>query len=297
MGKRRAAGNRAAAFPPSPASPQSPSSSSGGPPAGSEEEDEAPPDEIVETTFEFNAPGEADFHGLKALLKDYLDGAEYDVGQLADTIIAQHDVGTVIKVEGQTEWEACLGVVSALRPMDGGLAAAREQGFVLQLCAFLDRKVSSTDCHGRLAAALRSGTVGFVVCERLVNLPLELAHPLHSTLLEDVRKVFAGGVESLLILSRAVVERAGTGTGEGKGKGPKRRRADEPPGAPKVEYLRPEDEFFVERCNWHCTFGAPDPSSAHPELRAVRLLIHIDYRAAVEACASLGRKYQSNKHD
>ena len=50
--------------------------------------------------FEFQDPTEIDFHGLKALLGNFLDGAEFSSSPLCDAIIAQKTVGTVIKAQG-----------------------------------------------------------------------------------------------------------------------------------------------------------------------------------------------------
>jgi hypothetical protein len=59
-----------------------------------EEEDEDPEDNTVNVTMAFRDPTEADFHGLKALLQTYLDGAPYSCSELVDTIIKQVSLRT-----------------------------------------------------------------------------------------------------------------------------------------------------------------------------------------------------------
>ena len=55
----------------------------------SEEEDEDPEDDTVNVNLGFRDPAEADFHGLKAQLQNYLDGAVFSCSELVDTIIKQ----------------------------------------------------------------------------------------------------------------------------------------------------------------------------------------------------------------
>lgn len=52
-----------------------------------EEEEEELSD--VEVDLEFFDPKEQDFHGLRALLSNYLDGVEFNVGELVDAVVTQ----------------------------------------------------------------------------------------------------------------------------------------------------------------------------------------------------------------
>ena len=55
-----------------------------------EDEDDASQDSsTIDVTFEFFDPKETDFHGLKALLQNYLDGKEFPLSDFADLIIKQ----------------------------------------------------------------------------------------------------------------------------------------------------------------------------------------------------------------
>lgn len=59
--------------------------------AGEEDEDDSgDDDETVDVDLEFFDPAEGDFHGLKALLKTYLDGSEFNgCSELVEMIIKQ----------------------------------------------------------------------------------------------------------------------------------------------------------------------------------------------------------------
>lgn len=69
----------------------SPSSSESSDGFGSESEKEKDPedDDIVNIDFEFFDPAEIDFHGLKSLLRTFLDGEDFGCSELVDTIIKQ----------------------------------------------------------------------------------------------------------------------------------------------------------------------------------------------------------------
>ncbi len=69
----------------------SPSSSESSDGFGSESEKEKDPedDDIVNIDFEFFDPAEIDFHGLKSLLRTFLDGEDFSCSELVDTIIKQ----------------------------------------------------------------------------------------------------------------------------------------------------------------------------------------------------------------
>ena len=51
-------------------------------------------DSTVDVTFEFFDPKESDFHGLKALLQNYLDGQEFALSELVDMTIRQASPNT-----------------------------------------------------------------------------------------------------------------------------------------------------------------------------------------------------------
>ena len=71
-------------------------------------------EEEIMVDFEFQDPKETDFHGLKALLKNYLDGAEFSSSELCDFIIKQNTVGTVIKAQGAGDENDPIAVMSVV---------------------------------------------------------------------------------------------------------------------------------------------------------------------------------------
>lgn len=55
----------------------------------SDKEKDPEDDDIVNIDFEFFDPTDIDFHGLKSLLRTYLDGEEFGCSELVETIIKQ----------------------------------------------------------------------------------------------------------------------------------------------------------------------------------------------------------------
>ena len=133
--------------------------------------------------------------------------------------------------------------------------------------------------------------VGLVVCERVLNLPLELAHPLQASLQNDLKQV-ASKVSKFLMLSRVFVEKAkkaGGGGGEAGGKRRKKQRAEA--AAAEMEFVRPEDEFFLARAQWSFRFPCAGKSSGGQDLLPHRLAMLIDARGVAQALAALKAKY------
>jgi protein BCP1 len=67
--------------------------------------------EFINVDFEFFDPKPTDYHGVRALLKSYLDDEEFDLPGLVNLILAQTTVGSVIKT---TEDDNPIGLLSVL---------------------------------------------------------------------------------------------------------------------------------------------------------------------------------------
>lgn len=67
--------------------------------------------EFINVDFEFFDPKPTDYHGVKALLKSYLDDEEFDLPGLVDLVLAQTTVGSVIKT---TEDDNPIGLLTVL---------------------------------------------------------------------------------------------------------------------------------------------------------------------------------------
>ncbi len=67
--------------------------------------------DMVNVDFEFFDPRVSDFHGVKTLLRTFLDDEVWDISGFVELVLAQTTVGSVIKAG---EEEDPIGVISAL---------------------------------------------------------------------------------------------------------------------------------------------------------------------------------------
>eukprot|EP00897_Mesotaenium_endlicherianum_P009634 jgi/Mesen1/869/ME000114S10947 len=137
--------------------------------------------QVINVDFEFFDPKPVDFHGLKGLLRTYLDETAWDLTSLVDTIIAQTTVGTVVKTGDD---ESPIGVASALNLHRHKAWAKDVAGF---LRANAGQRPEATKLEALLAAVQqKKRQVGLIVSERVVNLPVELTPPLHQALFDEI---------------------------------------------------------------------------------------------------------------
>ncbi len=137
--------------------------------------------EELNVVFDHFNPKESDFGGIRQFLSNLLCGAPYNVGELVDIIIGQSGaVGTVVKVAGEEEVYGVTSVISF------GHYASSE--CIRQLTKFILSKCPA-DQRPRLEKMLRSsehGHTGFIVNERMVNMPNEMALPLMKGLFDEI---------------------------------------------------------------------------------------------------------------
>jgi len=249
---------------------------------------EAGDEEEIQVDFEFFDPKEMDFHGLKTLLVSYLDGAEYNSGELCDLIINQPTVGTVIKTE--LDAEDPLGVLTVF-PLD----LYKSSQALKQVLAWIQNKCTDDTIKGKLSKALGGKGVGLIVSERMMNSPPQLATPLLEGLCEEVewatedeptaerRGAFKMG--KYIVVARAYRDPEAEA-----------REAMPPPGKkakngkPKVPswiWIRPEDEYLHEVCEWSYGFDSrpanAEPRIAKDELLPGRVVMLVDAKRVPEA--------------
>lgn len=117
-------------------------------------------EEMIEAEFDFYDPQDSDFHGVKALLNSFMDGAY--ASELANTIVEQTVLGTVVKTNGYP-----VAVVSVV-PLPDALAAR------------LRRKWPS---HQNVIDDKRTG---LLVYARFVNVPFELVPNMFASVAKDI---------------------------------------------------------------------------------------------------------------
>ncbi|XP_052853107.1 protein BCCIP homolog [Drosophila gunungcola] len=168
-----------------------------------DDDDEPHPDayrgnEEVQIDFEGRAPVDPDAQGISQLLQRLFLRAHINCNQMADLIIAQNYVGSVIcqcddeGAESETDDEnmvedgTVFGITSVLN-----LTAKKDQPSIAQLRTYLlDRAKShaSEQVQQQLKALLDSEQrhVGFLVNERFINIPAQISVPLLQNLQQEM---------------------------------------------------------------------------------------------------------------
>jgi len=251
-----------------------------------EEEDEVPAGaktwHPVEVEFEFFDPDEKDFHSVRDLLtcgSGTLNFSEIDFSGLADSIVGQVNIGTMIKsgsgegIDGDEEDDAticCMLTALNLRQF----AKLEWVKALKTLLAEKAKKFGGPETEGKLQAILeakpaksgKSTEVGLLVSERFVNVPMELIPALHKAMLEDIvwscdpdncedeeeRRCYF--FTHFLCIARCVVANP-SASSSSRGPVPVQ-------GGPGIAFLRPEDEAYARAASFCFSFPLPAPKES-----------------------------------
>ncbi|CAL4928467.1 unnamed protein product [Urochloa decumbens] len=232
--------------------------------------------ETVQADFAFFDPKENDFHGVRLLLKTYLDSKPWDLTGFVDLILAQTTVGTVVKLADDEEEEGegngggnddedLFGLISVLN-----LGRYTEQRCIKDLKEYLLSVCSDKDTKKQLKSLLeeKASSVGLLVCRRFVNFPYELVPKLYDSLFDEVswatedeptqelRDSFR--FKHYLLLVRMLERKT-----PAKHKAKKSKDDDDEP----IIYPKLEDEIFKELSSWSFTFPIRSEQSSQQEMK------------------------------
>ncbi|BDA42499.1 Protein bcp1 [Coccomyxa sp. Obi] len=267
----------------------SPSTSESSDGFGSESDKEKDPedDDIVNIDFEFFDPAEIDFHGLKSLLRTFLDGEDFSCSELVDTIIKQSTVGTTVKT---SEEDDPIGVITALN-----IQRYHKLSCLKEVCQFLLKQCQDEQLKAKLQEVWDQAGTGLIVSERLINCPPQLASPLQHALFdeeipwatedepsEELRNSYK--FERFLFISRVYQDTMGPPQPGGHGK--KQKGGRQPP---TMVYARPEDEFYHRHSTWSYSFPVTSRPVQKDELQPLRLVMLLTPDQAATARKELYR--------
>lgn len=152
-------------------------------------------DEVVNVDFDyFDLNPDVDFHATKNFLRQLFgdDATNFDISSLADMILTKNSVGTTIKTEGlEGDPFALLSVINLTDNVEKPCIRAvvdyilektkSDNEFNLILRKLLLPGKSTKDQTKQLK-------VGWIVSERLINMPVEVVPPMYKMLLEEMEK-------------------------------------------------------------------------------------------------------------
>jgi len=236
--------------------------------------------ETVQADFAFFDPKPTDFHGVRLLLKTYLDSKPWDLTGFVDLILAQTTVGTVVKLADDEEEQGegtgddntgaagnddddLFGLISVLN-----LGRYAEHRCIKDLKEYLLPVCSDKDTKRQLKSLLeeKASSVSLLVCRRFVNFPYELVPKLYDALFDEVswatedeptqelRDSFR--FKHYLLIVR-MLERKTPAKHKAKNS-----KDDEP-----IIYPKLEDEIFNELSSWSFTFPIRSEQSPQQETK------------------------------
>lgn len=152
-------------------------------------------DEVVNVDFDyFDLNPDVDFHATKTFLRQLFgdDATNFDISSLADMILTKNSVGTTIKTEGlEGDPFALLSVINMTDNADKPCIKAvvdyilektkADKEFNLILRKLLLPGKTTKDQTKELK-------VGWIVSERMINMPVEVVPPMYKMLLEEMEK-------------------------------------------------------------------------------------------------------------
>jgi len=147
----------------------------------------------IQVEFEARSPDENDFHGIKRLLQQlFLRNQVVNVSKLAESILAQRHIGSVIKQtiqdaddsDDEEDPNQVYGVSTILNLGD------KTKDSMSGLRRFLlEQTAKGNDVQVlNYVSNLLDKSVGFLVSERFINIPAQITVPLLETLVNEMRK-------------------------------------------------------------------------------------------------------------
>ncbi|EDW58499.2 protein BCCIP homolog [Drosophila virilis] len=239
--------------------------------------------EELQVEFEGRAPIDPDAEGISQLLQRLFPRAEINCNQLAQLLIAQNFVGSVIcqclddgpeseTDDNMVEDDTIFGITSVLN-----LTAKKEQPVIEQLRKYLlerAEKHATKQVHKQLRELLHNeqSHVGFLINERFINIPAQISVPLLQNLQQEIEtakaKKMKFNFDTLLLLVKFHRNAA------------KKSTSDED------QYTNAEEELLVERSKFsfeftvdaECDAGLADesPRAKKGVLKPYRKLLALD---------------------
>ncbi|XP_015231374.1 PREDICTED: BRCA2 and CDKN1A-interacting protein [Cyprinodon variegatus] len=210
-----------------------------------EDSDEEINEEVL-VDFEAHAISHNDHNGIKKLLQRLFLKSHVDVSEMTDIIIQQNHIGSVIKQaevpedSDDDDPDEVFGFITMLNLTERkGVQSVEEvKDLILDQC----EKNAPHNITEQLEKIFSdtSKPVGLLLCERFINVPPQIALPLHKQLQEEMAEAQrtnkpSGRCHYCLMISKTCKEATKSIPARG--------------GAPKEEYIfiNAEEEFFHEQ--------------------------------------------------
>ncbi|GLB36746.1 hypothetical protein LshimejAT787_0310330 [Lyophyllum shimeji] len=154
--------------------------------AGDESDDSSSDVSLIDVDFDFFDPNpKVDYQALKRLLRQLFqrDADIFQLHELAELILSQPTVGTTIKTDGiESDPYAFLTVLN--------MHVHHEHSSIKAIANYALQKSSADPAfHATLQTLFSQNQrhVGFVFCERLINMPVQVVPPMYNMLTKEMQ--------------------------------------------------------------------------------------------------------------
>ncbi|KAJ3608389.1 hypothetical protein NHX12_025436 [Muraenolepis orangiensis] len=224
----------------------------------SEASDEELNEEVI-VDFEAHAIAHTDFNGIKKLLQQLFRKAHVNISDLTDIIIQQNHIGSVVRQaevpedsDGEDNPDEVFGFISMLNLTERkGVQCVEEvKDLIMDQC----EKVGSGAVTEQLEQILNDSgkSVGLLLSERFINVPPQIALPLHRQLQEEMAEAQrtnkpSGKCHYCLMISKTCKEPTKTIPARG-GAAP----------TDDLHFVNAEEEFFYEHATLKFSYSVQD---------------------------------------
>ena len=230
-----------------------------------EEEDEE--DEVIneEVNIEFEAYSisDNDYDGIKKLLQQLFLKAPVNTAELTDLLVQQNHIGSVINQTDVSEdsddvvdEDEIFGFISLLNLTErkGTPCAEQIKELILRLCEKNCEKSTVEQLDRLFNDTARP--VGFLLSERFINVPPQIALPMHQQLQKELAETHktnkpCGKCHFYLLISKTFVEAGKSGS--------KKRRSSQ--NKEELMFANAEEEFFYQKATLKFNYSVQEESN------------------------------------
>ncbi|KAK7122273.1 hypothetical protein R3I94_019409 [Phoxinus phoxinus] len=227
---------------------------------GSVDSEEEVNEEVV-VDFEAHAISDNDFHGIKTLLQQLFLKSHVNISDLTDIIIQQNHIGSVIRQaevpedsDDEGDQDEVFGFISMvnLTERQGVECLEKLKDMIIEQCV----NSSSLDVQERFEQLLSGNapSVGLLLSERFVNVPPQIALPMHKQLQKEMAEAQrtnkpSGKCQYYLMISKTCKPAKKSISGQAQPK-------------EEIRFVNDEEEFFYEQATLKFSYSVQDEADS-----------------------------------
>lgn len=155
---------------------------------------------MINVDFDFFDPNpNVDYHAINKLLQQLFqrDAELFNTNHLTDLILAQPAIGTTIKTDGIESDPFALLTVLNMHIHHQHPSVKAIANYCLEKVAASGDQAFHTTLHALFSQNQQH--VGLVICERLINMPVQVIPPMYRMLADELRRAISDVCKNILL--------------------------------------------------------------------------------------------------